>query len=81
MSRVYVCREGVAGSAIALKEGVEPTVEDWISLASCGLTVAFEGQRYLKRVACPVNGDGYEYLRVQLLDSHGCIVGSRPEES
>lgn len=76
--RIYVCREGVAGSALALREGVAPTPDDWTALASCGLTMARDGQRYTKRVACPVNGDFYEYPRVELLDASGALVGSRP---
>lgn len=77
MARIYVCREGVAGSAVALNEGAEPTEREWQLLADCGLTRAVDGQRYLKRVSCPVNGDFYEYWRVELLDSNGCLVGSR----
>lgn len=80
MSRIYLCREGVAGSAIALDKGAEPTEQEWATLAEMGLTRAKDGQRYVKRVCCPVNGDGYEYIRVELLDSNGCIVGSRRED-
>lgn len=81
MTRIYVCREGIAGSAMALDEGFTPTDVDWAALAGLGLTLAVDGQRYVKRVYCPVNGDGYEYHRVELLDSNGCLVGSRAEES
>ncbi len=81
IKRIYLCREGIAGSATPLREGVEPTPADWTAFASCGLSLARDGQRYLKRVACPVNGDFYEYRRVELLDANGCLVGSRPEES
>jgi hypothetical protein len=80
MSRIYVCREGIAGSAMPLNEGVRVVDVDWAALAGLGLTLAADGQRYLKRVYCPVNGDGYEYHRVELLDSNGCLVGSRAEE-
>ena len=77
MSRIYVCRAGVAGSAIPLDKGAEVTEAEWRMLKEIGLTQAVDGQRYLKRVSCPVNGDFYEYWRVELLDSNGCVVGSR----
>lgn len=77
--RHYICREGIAGSALPLRENVEPTSQDWTAFASMGFTKATEGQRYLKRVSCPVNGDFYEYHRIELLDANGHIVGSHAE--
>jgi hypothetical protein len=77
----YLCREGISGSAVALNPGADPSADDLAILAGCGLVLARDGQRYLKRVACPVNGDFYEYWRIELLDPNGHIVGSRPEES
>lgn len=63
-----------------LKEGAEVTEAEWRMLKDIGLTRAVDGQRYVKRVSCPVNGDFYEYHRVELLDSNGCLVGSRKSE-
>jgi hypothetical protein len=76
-----MCREGVPGSALALRRGASPAPDEWQALASCGLTLATDGRRYLKSVTCPVNGDGYEYWRIELLDSSGNVVGSREVNS
>ncbi len=78
--RHWICRKGISGSALPLKVGADPTPAEWEALASMGFTKATEGQRYLKRVSCPVNGDFYEYHRIELLDANGCLVGSRSED-
>jgi hypothetical protein len=63
-----------------LNRGATVSADDLAILAGAGLSLARDGQRYTKRVAGPVNGDYYEYQRVELLDANGHIVGSRHAE-
>lgn len=71
---MYVCQCGVPGSAVRLNG--EPTADQWTQLAKLGFERATLGERFRRDVACPVNGDGYWYTRVELRDSEGHVVGS-----
>lgn len=74
----YLCRKGVAASAMRLDR--EPTAHELTVLAGAGLELATIGDRYKKTVACAVNGDGYWYTRRYVLDSAGEVVGSFEDE-
>lgn len=45
-------------------------------LLDAGYEQAIPGKIYRKRVACPVNGDGYWYMRQEIVTASGRCVGS-----
>lgn len=76
----YICRRGVPGSAVEINR--EPNAAEIEVFAQIGFEMASLGDTFRKTCRCPVNGDGYWYTRVELVDASGFCVGSfRPENS
>lgn len=59
---------------VYLCEGVAWTAE--VAAALAQFEPGVPGKVYRKRVACPVNGDGYWYHRQEVLNSAGVVCGS-----
>jgi hypothetical protein len=79
MTRIYLCRIGMPGT-YALESGWTPSASDWAAYATAGLVQARLGRRYEAHYSCPVNGDGYSYWCVELVDPFGEVVGHATTE-